>query len=373
VKALLPILALACGPSFGAAKPVALPVNSPQLSLARPYAVFTGAEQPLALDLKAPNSPAPPEAADYYAYWDVPATAGADRIAARRRAWSLRGRIIVSGSLSEVIAAVTAADYPGVILKPRLTAQSAENRYRVGFQLRLAADLVQRIPLPTLDLSGFTGGAGWVEYWINECVRNGVSGLRVVPPEEAAAAKSTRDALAPLAGPNVYLPTLSEVAILVPERSAQSPEAFRCYAGLRASGVWPNFVSEEQIASRAVSLARFAVIICPDPLSRTARLKVEDAARRGAIVVAVGEPAQRGARVLASGYDGLPLMTERRTGDGRWIAARTAPWSPDGAWTSFWDGVLSDAGVPRRAWLEAVTARNVGRITGRYTKPKMAK
>ena len=387
VKALLLILAIACGPFTGVdasnasgetappkASGVTLPVNSPPLSLAMPYAVFTSPDQPIPLDLHAPDSPPPPNAADYYAYWSVPANAPPGSIAAKRRAWNLRGRIITIGSLKEVITAGAAGDYPGIVLKPRLTGDAAGNRYRAGFELRLAADLVQRIPFPTLDLADLTGaGAGWIQYWIDECVRNGVAGVQVVLPADAAAAKIVRSALAPLAGPTVYLPPPSEVAILVPERSAEAPEVFRCYAGLRASGVWANFVSEEQITVRTVSLARFAVIICPCPLSPIVRRLAEDAARRGAVVVAVGSVVQRGARVLASEHDGHPLVTERRAGDGRWIAAKTAPWSPDGAWAPFWYGILSDAGVPRRKWIEAVTAGNAGRITGRYTKPKLAK
>jgi hypothetical protein len=305
-------------------------------------------------------------------YWSVPATSPPASITSKRRAWNVRGRIIATGSLSEVLAVGSAADHPGIVLNPRLTGDSAGNKYRLGYELRLAADFVQRIPLPTLDLSA-GGGAGWIRYWIDECVRNGVAGIRVLMPEDATAANTARDALAPLTGPNVYLPPPSEVAIVLPERSLASADVFRCYAGLRASGVWPNFVSDEQLAARVVSLARFSIIVCPLPLSQTTRLRVEDAARRGAIVVAVGEAAYAGARVIASGHDGRPLLTERRIGDGRWIAARTAPWSLDGAWAAFWEGILTDAGVPNRRWLEAVTAANVGRITGRYTKPLPAK
>lgn len=375
VKALLLILAMSGSAACAApaAAPVSLPVNSPQLSLARPYAIFTGADHPRLLDLNAPDSPPPTDAADYYAFWAVPASVPPSSIAARRREWNLRGRIIAVGSLKGVLSTGSAADYPGIVLRPGVTRDAVNNRYRVGFELRLAADLVQRIPLPTLDLADFAGGADWIRYWIDECVRNGVAGIQVTLPVDPATASSTRTALAPLAGPNVYLPPPSEVAILLPERSAESEASFRCYAGLRASGVWPNFVSEEQVADRTVSLARFKIIVTPLPPSLATRPKVEDAARRGAIVVSMGKTAQRGVRVLASGYDGQPFLTERRTGDGRWITAKTAPWSLDGAWTPFWEGTLSQAAVPRRRWLEAVTARNVGRITGKYTKPKLAK
>jgi hypothetical protein len=272
--------------------------------------------------------------------------------------------------MDAVLAMVAAADYPGVVIRPRLTGDAVAGRFGVGFEIRMAADLIQRIPFPTLDLRQVDDPA-WARAWIDDCVRNGVVGLRVLTNEGSETTGAVTAALAPLEGMNVYLPPASEVAIFVDP--ADRREAFDSYAGLRSSGVWPEFVSEAQVTAKAVSLARYRIVVLPRRPSRAARVELLDAARRGLTVVVLGGVEWRGARVIAAKHNGLPAITERRVGEGRWIAAGTAPWSPDGGWTSFWDGLLRDAGVPRRPWLEAVTAANVHRLTGTYTLPSPAK
>lgn len=345
-----------------------VPANNPQLSVARPYAVFTDGG-PLSI---APggNRPTASAAADWYQLWEVDASVGPAALIALRRDWGIRGRVIAGGDLETVLKMGQAADYPGVAIRPTVTGDPLVNRYGVGYFVRMAADLDARIPLPTLDLRSVSDG-GWAVHWVDDCVRNGVAGIRVLLPDSTGAAAEVKDALAKLIGPNVYLPPPSEVAILVgePARSA----AFQAYAGLRASGVWPEFVAESQITTRAVSLARYRVLVVPSLPSMRMRRTLNDWAGRGLTIVVLGGAESNGARVIARSHDGDAAITKRRTGDGRWIGAGLAPWSADGGWRTFWDGLLADAGVPRRPWLEAVAAGNVGVVTGRYTRPAPAR
>jgi hypothetical protein len=353
-----------------------LPANSPQLSVARPYAVFTP-ETPAPLSLK--NAAPPGAALDWYQFWSVdiafrnPRTSRADWAASVRkdvdsikRKQGIRGSVIAVGALEALLAASGAADYNGVTIRPRVTGDAAVNRYGAGFMLRLAADIGDRIPLPTLNLTSLAAGdAPWAVAWLDEAVRNGIAGLTVIPPSDATAARVVADTLASLRGPNVYLPPPPEVAVIVPlealERRPGGWDAmFRLYSGLRACGVWLNFVSDEAIATKSVSLARYRVVVVPSELPRSGAFYqvAMDAARRGATVVVLGvKKAQgTGARVLATDHDGRPAITERATGDGRVLYAAIAPFSPDGAWRGFWQGILRDSGVPDRPWLEAVTA-----------------
>lgn len=347
----------------------AMPSNLPQLSLARPYAVYAGAPGPLVMR-PGGAKPAPADASDWNKLWTVDASIGSAAIAALRRDWGIRGRVIAEGDLDTLLRLGAAADYPGVVLRPAVTADALANRFGVGFDLRMAADLIRRIPFPTLDLGDVTD-AGWATLWIDDCVRNGVVGLHVILPGNRLAAKAVESTLARLRGPNVYLPPASEVAILVSDSHRR--EAFGAYAGLRASGVWPEFVGDAQLTSRSVSLAKYHLIVVPSSWAAKARPLLDDAAKRGATVVILGAVDAHGAKVIALHHDGRPAITERRIGDGRWITAGLAPWSADGAWKAFWDGLQRDAGIPRRPWLESVTAANVGRITGKYTHSVPAK
>jgi hypothetical protein len=336
-----------------------------------------------------------------------------ESVAAWKSANNLRGPLLarapLDGSLS-ALSAGDAANHPAPVLAPRVTGDAWVNAYGVGFLLRLTADLGSRIPWPTFDLSNLPAtDVPWATAWLDEAVRNGVAGLTILPPADAAARDALQSAVKPLAGPNVYLPPPSEIGILVSRDTvAREPGAwvsvFRTYAALRAAGLWPNFVADDDLRSGAASLARFDVLVVPAARWTDAALPAAFVARatlggiivvtdpfafRGQVAPLAGwasalprrdDPAlpeagpvlivpETGSRVLATFHDGTPAITERRVGDGYIMASALPLASPDGAWASFWRDVARRASVPRRPWLDAVTMENMGTVTGTYKRP----
>jgi hypothetical protein len=325
----------------------------------------------------------------------------------------LRGPVVAHGPLDaslSILAAGDAANHPAPVLAPRVTDDAWTNAYGVGFMLRLTADLGNRIPLPTFDFAALPPkDIPWARVWLDEAVRNGVQGLTVLPPAGDAGRAQVEALASVLATPNVYLPPPSEIAILVStDTIAREPGAwvalFRAYAALRAAELWPNFVSDGQIRSGAVSLARFNEIVVPagrwvdgatknaltsraklgglvvvtDPFafgdgapeilgwkSAAPRAEGAPAPETGPVLI---EPATR-TRVLATFHDGSAAITKRKVGDGAVIGAALPLASPDGSWSSFWRDIARRAAVPRRPWLAAVTMENVGDVTGDYHRP----
>lgn len=302
----------------------------------------------------------------------------------------LRGTVVLAGLVNAALVAAPAGEAVGGVMPhiaPRVTEDPDVNRYGVGFLVRLSWDLGQRIPFPALDLSGAPGG--WAEYWLDDAARCGIQGLALAAPAEPP----VRTAMDALGAANIYLPPPSEVGLLVSTDTATlEPGAwvatFRAYAALRAAGVWPDFVSDRQLQSRAVSLARFRVLVVPAArwAGRDLQALVAACAERGGSVV-VSDPwafsrAEDGwdtsarARDLfgtAADLDRVVGPLEIRTrdvGQGRIIVLSRPLETRFGPPASFWKDLARRHEIPARPWLEAVTAANIRRITGAYSRPE---
>lgn len=334
------------------------------------------------------------------------------RIAAWKAAGAMRGPVLARAPMDASLSALAAggaANHPAPLLSPRVTADPWVNRYGVGFLLRITADLGRRIPWPVFDFSALDGAdVAWGTAWLDEAVRNGTRGIGILPPKDPDARAALEAAVKPLDVPNVYLPPPSEIGVFVSRGTlAREPGAwmslFRTYAALRAAGLWPDFVSDEQVRSGEVSLARFNLLVVP--AARWATAADRDAllarAERGGCVVltdpsAFGDAAAfagwksvstrrddpaapdagavvvapaAGVAVRATFRNGAPAITERTAGDGTIIASVMPMTEEGGAWASFWRDAARRAGVPSRPWLDAVTMANVRTVTGVYQKP----
>ncbi|HEY3266359.1 MAG TPA: hypothetical protein VGM37_05490 [Armatimonadota bacterium] len=280
-----------------------------------------------------------------------------DALAGARSSAGIRGPVLARAPLDAGLAALrVGASNPAPVFRPRVTSDPDVNRYGVGFLVRVSADIGARIPAPVLDLSGLSAkDAPWIGVWVDEAVRNGVAGITIVPPPFTAGAKASEKALAPMRGANVFLPPPGEAAILVSlATGVLEPGAwvqtFRTYARMRRSGLWPPLISDEQIEA-GVPLARYAILAAPaakwsSPAVLTALAGFR--ARGGVLVIEDGE-----------------AFSRRLDGWETSAAARALLGAPVESGSTEWADVASKAGIPKRPWLESVSARNVRAITGR--------
>lgn len=306
-------------------------------------------------------------------------------LAAIRQQYSIRGLFVLEEAWNTILTSPDAGlvDHPELILRPRVTGDASVNRYGIAFQVRLAADLGRRIPLPKLDVAGLSKGEeDWIPGWIDACVQEGVAGIIVRPPENESGRAVLRRHLAPLASANLFLPPPAETGILVSTSTATLEpfswrEVFRAFARLREAGLTADFVSDRQITSGAVPLARFRLLVIPaarwcDPAVLD---RVGDWTARGGTLVITDTQAfdldlqgkslaTRRQAILGRKPDEPSSWIEIAHGHGRILWATTPMPGQADIPDTFWRVLRREAGIPNRPWLEAIGAHNVHRVTG---------
>jgi len=292
-----------------------------------------------------------------------------DAATAFRKTTGARGPLVVLGPQSLWTTSIPAnalLNHPGIVLKPRVTNDARATMMAAGFLVRLTADLTQRIPFVSLDLSAYTNTSpDWASCWIAEIARQGVAGIHVTLPREPAVRNDVMKVLYPLRRANVYLPPPSEIGILVSLDTCDLEAGawlavFDAYSALREIGLTPGFVSDAQILDGSTSLARYRVLVVP--AARWADRGVMDAiqawVRHGGTLVICDNYA------FTRDRDGINTSARAQALMGRAITAPVNITQSNCPWPHFWSDIAKSAGIADRSAYGTLSTQDIRRITG---------